>query len=346
MALESLNFVCPYCRGTLASVADALVCDGCGKSFGVENSLYKFITSQLSHGELSQQQMRGVTAYAEQYGWRRAVEEKMPSYREIAARLAQDSGRDVIFSPLEENGGRVLDFGCGYGATSRALARKFDHVIAVDGSEDRIRLLNIACRQDHIENVTTVCHSDVERLPFADASFDAVVLVGVFEYLPQATPDFRVEEAHRRSLRSFWRILKPGGQLLLATKNRFGWNYLRGAPDHSGIRFAPALPRWTVDIMSRCSGRGLYRIVNYSKSGYMRLVYSTGFDQARFYWPIPGYQFAEYLIDLEEDVAAQVAALPQSMFLPGRRAAITWAARIGLLSKIVPHFIVLATKLI
>lgn len=344
MALDKFNFACPYCRGSLESRGDALVCKDCEKSFSIEQSLYKFITEEMSHGELSRQQMQDVIEYAEKYGWHRAVVDKMPGYREVAAKLAQDPRRHMVLSPLKPHGGRVLDFGCGYGATSRALAHMFDEVISLDGSEGRIRLLNIACRQDCIENVTTVCHSDVERLPFADESFDAVVLVGVFEYLPLVMPSLHVEEAHRRSLRSFWRILKPGGQLLLATKNRFGWNYLLGAPDHSGIRFAPALPRWMVDVRSRWSGRGPYRIINYSDNGYRRLVSSTGFDQVRLFWPVPGYQFAEYMVDLQEDVGVQVGNLPQSQFLPGRKSVIAWSARIGLLSKIVPTLVVLATK--
>lgn len=344
MALDALGFVCPYCRSPLAYGARDLVCHGCRTSFPVEGSLYKFITTDISHGELTRPQMQEVISYAERYGWRRAVEERMPGYRKIAAKLAQDSRRDAVLSPLKSNGGRILDFGCGYGATSRALARTFGQVIALDGSEDRIRLLNIACKQDRIENVTTVCHTDVERLPFADASFDAVVLIGVFEYLPQSMPELSVEQAHRMSLRSFWRILKPNGQLLLATKNRFGWNYLTGEPDHSGIRFAPVLPRWMVDIRSRWAGRGPYRIINYSANGYNRLARSTGFDSIRLFWPVPGYQFAEYMVDLRENVAAQVSALPESQFLPGRKAAISWSARLGILPQVVPHLVVLATK--
>jgi ubiquinone/menaquinone biosynthesis C-methylase UbiE len=49
--------------------------------------------------------------------------------------------------------------------------------------------------------------ADLTRLPYADATFDAVVCGWVLEHLPDPRP----------GLRELARVLRPGGQLLLLT---------------------------------------------------------------------------------------------------------------------------------
>lgn len=310
----------------------------------MENGLYRFYSGESTHGELSREEMREVLEFAEQHGWRRAVDEKMKKFRSIAAQLVSDPRRRHALVPLKQKGGRVLDFGCGYGAVSRALAEEFDEVVALDGSLERVSLLNVARRQDGIANIRTVCHNDVLHLPFADESFDVIVLVGVFEYLPAGLPNLSIEAAHINCLQSFLRVLKPGGQILLQTKNRFGWNYFQGMADHSGVRFAPVFPRWLVDLRLRLAGRGPNRIINYSDTGYRNIMSAAGFKDVELYWPVPGYQYAEHVIDLQNDVVSQVDELRSSYFPPLRSAVIAMLARLGLLSKFVPTLSVLATK--
>src|SRR5260370_25436688 len=48
---------------------------------------------------------------------------------------------------------------------------------------------------------------DMERLPFPDDTFDAVVCLGVIEYLA----------ADDRALREIWRVLRPGGTAVIST---------------------------------------------------------------------------------------------------------------------------------
>jgi SAM-dependent methyltransferase len=69
------------------------------------------------------------------------------------------------------NGGRVLDFACGYGRHSVALATRFD-VLAVD--RNAAALGTFAAHSN-----ITVCQCDLESAavwPFADTVFDAVIV--------------------------------------------------------------------------------------------------------------------------------------------------------------------------
>ena len=98
-------------------------------------------------------------------------------------------------------GARVLDAGCGSGRIFRYELAKGCHILGVDlGTELRDN-----------PNVDDRVRGDVQRLPFAGASFDAVIASHVMEHLPQ--PEQALSEAAR--------VLKPGGRLLLLTPNRF-----------------------------------------------------------------------------------------------------------------------------
>ena len=92
----------------------------------------------------------------------------------------------------------VLDAGCGSGDTGSFLAAH-NRVVGLDFSRQMARFAR--------NHYTRVGVGDVERLPFADASFDGVLASGVWQCLAQDTP-FLQEVA---------RVLRPGGRAV------FGW---------------------------------------------------------------------------------------------------------------------------
>ena len=102
---------------------------------------------------------------------------------------------------LPENGEglRVLDVGCGTGHHMAALRQRGFEVAGVDGSADMLE-------QARANNPGVEIHlSDVEKIPFPDASFDFVLCVEVLRYLPQISP----------CLHEMARVLKPGGVCLV-----------------------------------------------------------------------------------------------------------------------------------
>ncbi len=97
----------------------------------------------------------------------------------------------------------VGDLGCGTGALSHALSRHVAHVHAVDGSD---AMLTAARQRLSTTANVTVSEGSLEKLPLADATLDAAVLMLVLHHVAEPT----------RVLREARRVLRVGGRLLIA----------------------------------------------------------------------------------------------------------------------------------
>ncbi|MCM5558399.1 DVU_1556 family methyltransferase [Pleomorphomonas sp. JP5] len=114
-----------------------------------------------------------------------------PGDGEIVRELFERSGLRL--------GAKVLDVGCGTGESLAWLERHGYSGIGVDRDE---RTLAIAASRVQ----SALFHGDGARLPFADACLDAVLSECS---LSQMTD-------RRAALGEWWRIVRPGGRLLLA----------------------------------------------------------------------------------------------------------------------------------
>lgn len=341
----SERFVCPICNGALDIHDTSHRCTACDRSYPVSDGLPVFLASESTHGEFSRAEMHELIAVAKDSGWKIALENYVKPRQPRVVDMIISKKRTLSIQVLEDIGGeRVLDFGCGFGGVSLELAKIFREVVSVDGSLERVSFLNIIKHQEGIGNIFPVCHNDVVQLPFPDAHFDAIVLIGVFEYLPQSLPRDSVESAHQKCLSEFQRVLKAGGHLYIATKNRFGWPYILGQPDHSGIRFAPILPRGLANLISLSLKGKPYRIINYSMPGYKRLLSKAGFGAVRFWWPIPGYQLPNYLLSIDEHMGNGVKNMADETFSTLKKSIIRIMIRLLICKYIVPHYCILTRK--
>jgi len=105
-------------------------------------------------------------------------------------------------------GMKVLDAGCGTGNFSLTLAKLGCRVTGVDTS---IKMLEVA--RDKAERMgihAEFIQMDVTTLDYTDCTFDAVVSMAAFEFF----------EDRRKAMDELFRVLKPGGPLLIGTINR------------------------------------------------------------------------------------------------------------------------------
>jgi SAM-dependent methyltransferase len=123
--------------------------------------------------------------------------------------------------------GDVLDAGAGDGATAQLLAPRARTITCVDVSETlvdaaRVRLAGHA-------NVRAEA-ADLHALPFADASFDQVLLLNVLTHL----------RAPAQALGELARVLRPGGRLALVTLAAHEHLEVTAAYGHVTPGFKPA----------------------------------------------------------------------------------------------------------
>jgi SAM-dependent methyltransferase len=110
---------------------------------------------------------------------------------------------------------RVLDFGCGCGASTLCLARLgAASVVGVEPAAAFVEAARLRVRDSGQAGRVTICHvPDTRQLPFEPGTFDAVVMNAVLEHIPPA--------ARREHLREIWRVIAPGGHLFIGeTPNR------------------------------------------------------------------------------------------------------------------------------
>jgi ubiquinone/menaquinone biosynthesis C-methylase UbiE len=106
----------------------------------------------------------------------------------------------------------ILDAGCGTGAILQGLGNPAGNV-GIDLAPAAIEF----CRQRGLKNVR---QGDICHLPFADASFDAVICSSVIYHQWVGDVDAALREMHR--------VLRPGGLLII---NVPAFRFLRSAHD-------------------------------------------------------------------------------------------------------------------
>lgn len=175
------------------------------------------------------------------------------------AREARDYERrwaaylDATLGPTREEldlppAARLLDVACGTGALLRRL--RATHPAAVlCGVDVSAPMLAVARARAGAE--TSLAQADAARLPFADATFDAVVSASALHHWPRP----------ERVLAEMARVVRPGGRVVLT--------------DWSGDH----LPTRLLDLALRLTDRSHHRV--YGVRRVRELLAGAGLDVAR-----------------------------------------------------------------
>jgi len=182
---------------------------------------------------------------------------------------------DQLVRPYLKEDSHLLEIGCGAGNLLVQASVPGSVPIALDLSMQalnfvRSRLQELVTGKDAIHGYACI-QSIGEHLPFADASFDCILLSEVVEHLE--APEFSIREASR--------VLRPGGRLLVTTPNyRSFWPMMEWTVDR--LNMAPKMggeqhiskfyPTTLRDLMSE-SGLGVeYSGTIYGMSPFLALL--------------------------------------------------------------------------
>jgi SAM-dependent methyltransferase len=114
----------------------------------------------------------------------------------------------VVLGCLGSGPGAVLDAGMGPGRLCTELASRDWTVSGIDASEEMVA--NARARLPG--RAAALVRSEIESLPYEDATFDAVAATGVLEYADVS-----------KALAELARVLRPGGIAVLSYPNPEAW---------------------------------------------------------------------------------------------------------------------------
>lgn len=139
----------------------------------------------------------------EDISWQTAQERLRSSFHQVLGQYSPSHVQDV------------LDIGCSVGISTLALHRYFcqqqNRQIRTVGLDLSPYMLSVAKIQDAQQEIAAWIHSQAEKTPFADNSFDVITLQFVLHELPS----YATEEIFQE----IWRILRPGGCLGIVDNN-------------------------------------------------------------------------------------------------------------------------------
>lgn len=175
--------------------------------------------------------------------------------------------------------GSILEIGAGCGAITRYLGESGAQVLALEGSLQRARIARERTRD--LPNVKLLAEN-FEHFS-TDQRFDVITLIGVLEYAAVFVSGSHPAQGMLKKVR---RLLKPGGQLIVAIENQFGLKYFAGAPeDHLG--------QTAVGLENRYTEQG---VRTYGKEALQALLQASGLVHTQFFGAFPDYKLPTTIV--------------------------------------------------
>jgi len=183
--------------------------------------------------------------YPTQYWWNTAGRGTLKTLESIYRRIALRDHVSFITKAANRTGVDLLDVGCGSGTLLGLLKQRGFRVMGVDFSAE-------AARVAEVENGVQVVVGSLGEARFPDQSFDVVTLFHVMEHVTNP----------REVLAEVFRILRPGGAIVLQVPNIDSWQFKL----FGGKWYGLDIPRHVID---------------YSKDAILKLLADAGFAVQR-----------------------------------------------------------------
>ncbi len=124
-------------------------------------------------------------------------------YDTKVGKYVDETEKKLVFSLLETKKGISLDLGCGTGNYTLELKNKGFEVFGLDISKQMLKIAKKK-RKDLF-----LIRGDAYLLPFKDNTFDLVLSITLFEFIKEP----------EKVIKEIYRVLKPGGELIIGTMN-------------------------------------------------------------------------------------------------------------------------------
>jgi ubiquinone/menaquinone biosynthesis C-methylase UbiE len=131
-------------------------------------------------------------------------------HQKIAVKFGQEYARKLSSRGFRQ--GRILDVGCGFGATALILADRFpdSDIVGIDLSEPLLRLAEQAAKPMDLGERVRFEKADAQDIPYDDDSFDAVINLQMVHIVDDPVS----------MLNEIERVLVPDGYLFIADIKR------------------------------------------------------------------------------------------------------------------------------
>lgn len=299
---------CLKCGTKLWTGTERCACPACLAEWPIAGGIPRFFEMPDYYwGEVGREQARELLDAARKESWAKAARARFHNDEDMLLGLL-DLQR-ASWAPMLGLDERsvALDVGSGYGAITHSISRLVGEVYSVEAIPERVEFTQERLRQEGINNVRLI-QASATALPLVDKSFDLVVANGVLEWVGEWDSQDDPRRVQLRFLSTIRRLLKDDGVLVIGIENRFGYNMLLGACDHSAIPYTSLVPRRVADFMLRRSSaphhrtqlnpRREYRTFTYSERGYRKLLREAGFPDVSCHWAEPGYNQPYHLTPL------------------------------------------------
>ena len=206
----------------------------------------------------------------------------------------------------------ILEIGPGMGQFTVLLARRVRRVHALEVVPEQAEFVALRTRQEGAVNVAVAIGGDDCRLPYRDASFDGVVLNLVFEWCGSRIESESHEQAQTRLLQEMVRVLRPGGFLYLATKNRFALRLLIGEADEHmfDLPFGSALPKALSAWLLKQKGHARPMGKLYSHDELKGKLERAGLAAVKSFWAVPEMRFPDHYVAIDAESVSAARARP------------------------------------
>ena len=138
------------------------------------------------------------------------AEEYAGKHQKIAKKFGREMAEKLALRGFRE--GRILDAGCGFGATAIVLAQSLprSEVVGIDLSDPLLEFAIQAAQDTGVGERVSFERADVQEIPYEDDSFDALINLQMLHIVED--PIAMLDEMER--------VLAPGGALFMADIRR------------------------------------------------------------------------------------------------------------------------------